>query len=473
MNLLILCSDEHRADAIGALGHPIVRTPVLDALAARGTTFTRAYSPSPICVPARAALATGQPAHRIGAWDSSAAYDGTPAGWAHALREAGYRTASIGKLHYRSDADDHGFDEEILPMNVHRSIGWPICMLRDPAPDDPSVAELAADVGTGETTYTTYDRAVTGAACDWLETRGREDGTPWAAFVSLVSPHFPLRAPEAFAALYDGVAMDEAIPGRPDHPELQALARFFDYDRHFDDETRRMARVAYYGLVSFLDACLGKVLGALEASGQAEDTLILYTSDHGEMLGDHGFWTKQVMYEGSVAVPMILSGPGVPSGKRCATPVTLLDVAPTAAALAGVGSPGWEHGADLLALANAPDDPARSAFSEYHDGGSSTGAFMVCWDRWKYVAYAGMRPQLFDLAADPCERTDLGRSRAPDAAAARAEGEARLAALCDVDAVNAAAFADQRARVEAMGGREAVLATMSFGHTPAPSVQEA
>lgn len=468
-NLLIVISDEHRRDAMGCMGHPIVRTPVLDALAARGAVFENAYTPSPICVPARAALACGDFVHRIGCWDSAAPYDGRQRSWMHTLRDGGVETVSIGKLHFRSCEDDNGFCEEILPMHVAGD-GWTLGLLRENPPPFEAAAELAAEVGSGETAYTGYDRAITEAAEAWLRARGAD---PWAAIVSFVSPHYPLQAPDDFYRLYDPAQMDLPVAyrpeERPDHPELRANAAFWDYDRHFDEDRVRQAKAAYYGLISFMDDCVGRVLATLEAVGQAEETLILYFSDHGDMMGDHGFWTKQVMYEASAGVPMIAAGPGVRANRRVATAVSLLDVAPTALDVFGIDDPRYGPGLpgrSLSALAAEPDDPGRAVFSEYHDGGSRTGVFMLRWDRWKYVHYAGGTPQLFDLHDDPLELRDLADE--PGMGAILSEGRNRLGVICDPEAVNARCFAEQRRRIEALGGAEACRTAGAFNHTPTP-----
>ncbi|MEL7257304.1 MAG: sulfatase-like hydrolase/transferase [Pseudomonadota bacterium] len=475
-NFLILISDEHRRDAMGCMGHPVVQTPHLDALAARGTLFENAYTPSPMCVPTRAAIACGDHVHRIRFWDSATPYDGTCTSWMHRLRSAGVHVASIGKLHFRSRSDDNGFSEEILPMHVVGGVGWAVGLLRENTPDYDAAAELAADVGTGESSYTAYDRDITKAACDWLHAPERRE-TPWAAFVSLVSPHYPLTAPEDWAKLYASEDMDLPVGyapnARPKHSELKNVARFFDYDRHFDETRLKKAKAAYFALTSFMDDCVGQVLDALEASGQAKDTLVLYVSDHGEMLGDHGFWTKQVMYEASAGVPMILSGPGVPEGKRVGTGTSLLDISATALDVFGLDQVPDLPGHSLCRVADAPDDPGRTVFSEYHDGGSTTGTFMVRWRGWKYLHYVGHAPQLFDLEADPLELDDLAGRSAVQArvADALAEGERRLREVCDPEAVNAQCFADQRARIAALGGEQACRDAYVFNHTPTPNKQ--
>lgn len=479
-NFLIIISDEHRKDAMSCAGHPIVKTPNLDRLAARGAYFTNAYTPSPMCVPTRAAIATGDHVHRTGNWDSASPYDGRVRSWMRHLRDEGVETVSIGKLHFRSTEDDNGFSTEILPMHVVGGVGWPVGLLREtPQPYD-AAAELAADVGVGSSTYTDYDLDITAAAENWL----RDKATavePWAAFVSLVSPHYPLTCPEEYYAMYDPAQIDLPIGYeqrfRPEHSELKNVVSFFDYDRYFDEQKMREAKAAYYGLTSFMDNCVGRVLAALTASGQAENTVVVYVSDHGDMMGDQGFCTKQVMYEQSAGVPMIVAGPGVPKGRRVTTAATLLDLSATAIDVTGVTHDEVSRalpGISLRALARAEDDPERMVLSEYHDGGSTTGTFMVRWQRWKYVHYVGHDPQLFDLMEDPDEVFDLVtmRPNQPDTIAALTEGERRLREICDPDAVNAKCFADQKDRIAELGGEDACQTAFRFNHTPTPKEQD-
>ena len=396
------------------------------------------------------------------------------------LRDRNVDVTSIGKLHYRSGEDDNGFSEEILPMHVVGGVGWAAGLLRDNFPKYDGTAELAADVGVGASTYTDYDRAITKATEHWLAGKTNAD-RPWAAFVSLVSPHYPLTAPKEFYDLYDPTEMDLPIAyepsQRPDHSELNNVAGFFNYDQYFDDQKIREAKAAYYGLISFMDHCVGRILTALQKSGQREDTIIIYTSDHGDMMGDHGFWTKQIMYEASAGVPMIACGPGIPKGRHVKTGTSLLDLAATAIDVTGVDHSEWSSalpGTSLLALANQPDDADRTIFAEYHDGGSSTGTFMVRWDRWKYIHYVGHAPQLFDLADDPDEMNDLVSIAPHDSAieAALKEGERRLRSICDPDEVNRLCFQDQQQRIEDLGGREACENAYLFGHTPTPDEQQ-
>ncbi|WP_409996778.1 sulfatase-like hydrolase/transferase [Leisingera aquaemixtae] len=318
--------------------------------------------------------------------------------------------------------------------------------------------------------------AITEAAEAWL-VDPRRQRQPWAAFVSLVSPHYPLTCPEEWHSMYDPAEMDLPVgygAGLPGHEELRNIAAFFNYDDYFDEQKMREAKAAYYGLTSFMDHCTGRVIQALEASGQLENTVILYVSDHGDMMGDQGFWTKQVMYEQSAGVPMIAAGPGIPAGQCVATCTSLTDIAATAREVCGVAEDAELPGVSLRRIANAPYDESRTGFSEYHDGGSRTGAFMVRWGKWKYVHYAGMQPQLFDLEGDPHEQVNRAKDgmHNPEIRAALAEGEQRLRAICDPDEVNARAFADQRRRIVELGGEEACRTAYVFNHTPTPEEQD-
>ena len=473
-NILVLCSDEHARSALGCSGHPIAQTPTLDTLATIGTRFSQAYTPSPICVPARACLATGSHVHENRCWSSAEPFHGQHDSWMRRLRDGDHAVVSVGKLHFRSSDDDNGFSEEIVPMHVaNDGKGWPQALVRNPMPAFTEAAELARDVGSGDSDYTEYDRTITAEACRWLKRYpSKIKNKPWALFVSYVSPHYPLKAPREFFDLYAGRDMPDAIAGGsdriPDHPVLREMARFWDYDSYFDERSRDLGKRAYFGLCSFLDDNIRRVLEALEDSGAARDTVVIYISDHGEMLGEHGFWTKSVMYEASVGVPLIMSGGGVPVGVN-RTPVSLTDIAATVERIAGSAgrstSEPWQA-RPLHDFIEAPDAD-RFILSEYHDGGSPTGFFMVRQGPWKYVHYAGDHPcQLFNLETDPHEMADRGCDPAFEDHRERMQG--LLTSILDPEAVNALAFSDQRALLERYGGAEAVLATPGFNHTPAP-----
>jgi choline-sulfatase len=259
---------------------------------------------------------------------------------------------------------------------------------------------------------------------------------------------------------------------RPDHPYVAAIRECQIFDKGFDAVKLRRALAAYFGLVSFVDHNVGRLIDALAASGLADTTRVLYSSDHGDNLGTRGLWGKSTMYEESAGVPMILAGPGVPQGLVCHEPVSLVDAFPTIVEC--VGAPVHPDdrdlpGASLFEVAHgtiSSGGPSRTILSEYHAAGAATGAFMIRKGRFKYVYYAGMPPQLFDLDADPQEARDLGT--APGYQGLIAQCERELRAVVDPDAADALAKADQRARIAAFGGREAIIARGSFGYSPAP-----
>lgn len=458
MNILILMVDEM---APWGCGDGVI-TPAIDRLRARGREFRSAYTPSPICVPTRAAIATGRHIHEIGCWSSAEAYDGSQPSFAHQTRDAGYETVSFGKLHYRNGTDDTGFEAQVHPTHIPGGIGWVRGLLRQPLAEYDITAELAEQVGPGETDYQVYDRQVAASAADWIMDPSRAE-KPWCAFVSFFSPHYPLIAPSEDYALYDAAPRDaEPVP---DHPVLRQMWAFWDHDRHFTPERRGMAHAAYRGLCTFVDRQLGKVLDALDRSGQTDETLVLFASDHGDMMGQHGFWVKSVMYENSAGVPLIVAGPGVAPGSWEA-PVSLIDIAPTIAEALGLDGSGYS-GVSLL----SPQSD-RMVISEYHDGGSPVGLTMIRWNddsgRWKYVHYAeGYPAQMFELGSDPRESDDLA-SRMPQRVA---EAQRRLAELVDVEAVNIRALADQAVRIEELGGRQRLLDMEVWNFTPAGSGQ--
>jgi choline-sulfatase len=292
-------------------------------------------------------------------------------------------------------------------------------------------------------------------------------------FVSFVCPHFPLTAPPEFYYQYP---LDSIVPPkqygraeRPVHPFLRDYAQSFVYDKYFDDEKLRKAIAGYYGLCSFLDDNIGQVLRALDCAGLADSTRVLYTSDHGDNLGNRGLWGKSTMYEETAAVPLIMSGADIPAGRVVATPTSHVDVYPFIMQCVGAEIPADDHpGHSLLDIANG-FEPERTVLSEYHGMGSTTGAFMIRNGRYKYVHYVRYAPQLFDLADDPEELHDL----AGDAARARVLDECRalLGQICDPDDVDRRAKARQRDLLEQNGGRAAVIARGDLGFSPPPGVQ--
>jgi choline-sulfatase len=456
-NVLVLMSDEHNPKYLGVAGHPYIETPNLDALARRGTRFTSAYTTCPICVPARAAFATGRYVHEIGYWDNGDAYDGAVPSWHHALRAAGHRVVSIGKLHFRGrPGDDHGFTEEIVPMHVIDGIGDVKGLVREAIPVRKGGDKMARYAGPGESPYTVYDRDIAARAQIWLhEEATRDDGRPWVLFVSFVAPHFPLTAPPEWYYRYARMRLplpkQYAKHERPHHVFTDEYARVVDYDTHFRDASDvHRALAGYAGLVSAMDENVGKVLAALADAGLGESTLVLYTSDHGDNAGARGLWGKSTFYEESAGVPAIAAGPGFARGQEVATPVSHVDFAPTVLAAAGVAPLAPLSGHCLVDVGNGARPP-RPVLSEYHAIGSTAGATMLRHGRYKYCHYVAGPPQLFDLDADPEELVD--RARDPACAAVVAECAARLRTILDPDAVDARAKARQAELLASFGGR--------------------
>ena len=471
MNVLVLLSDEHQAGAMGCAGHPIVHTPNLDALAAAGTRFTRAWTPSPVCVPARASLATGRWVHEIRYWDNATAYDGRVPGWGQRLQREGVTVESIGKLHYRDADAPTGFDRQHLPTHVWKGIGQVWGSVRDPMPETMGRSPLYDEMGAGESDYNRYDVQVAQRAAGWLGEHAN-DASPWVLFVGLVAPHFPLVVPQRFLDAYppDAMPMPKQRPqnGYVRHPWVERQARHMDHDAVMgDDARRRLAIASYYALTTFLDEQVGTVLAALDAHGLREDTLVVYSSDHGDNLGARGMWNKCLLYRESTAVPMIVSGAGVPRGATCGTDANLVDLYPTLLDALGLPIEPAERtlpGASLRTLAAAPDDPARVGFSEYHAVGGASGAYMLACGRYKYHHYVGFAPELFDLDEDPDETRDLAAD--PAHAPVLRELEARLRAMLDPERVDRLAKDDQNALVARFGGRERALRSGTPGATP-------
>lgn len=473
-NFLIIMSDEHNPKIMGASGHPIVSTPHLDGLAAAGTLFTSAYTTCPVCVPARAAFAVGKYIHQIGYWDNADAYEGAIPSWHHRLRERGHRVVSIGKLHFRGHpGDDNGFSEEIIPMNIVEGKGDLMGLLRHDLPERGLSWKIAKLAGPGETPYTAYDREICTRAQIWLrEEAPRYRDRPWVLFVSFVCPHFPLVAPAEFYYRYplDRMPLPKQYREneRPVHPYLQDYASSFVYDRYFDEDKLRKAIAAYYGLCSFLDDNIGKVLRVLDDTGLADTTRVLYTSDHGDNLGARGLWGKSTLYEEVAGVPLIMKGPDIARGLRIRTPASHVDVYPTIMQCVGEDRPEMydgHPGCSLFRLA-AGEEADRNVLSEYHGMGSTTGAFMIRHGRYKYVHYVAYPPQLFDLESDPEELHDLANDARH--AGVLAECRARLYAICDPAEVDARAKKRQAQLLEQHGGREAVLKRGDLGFTPPP-----
>lgn len=466
-NLLFIMSDEHQRAICGCYGNGHARTPNLDALAARGVRFANAYTPSPICVPARAAFATGLPVHATGHWDNAFPYTGVPRGWGHHLRDNGHIVDSIGKLHYRRAEDDNGFGNSIDAMYVAEGIGEVVSCLRERAPHRRGRGGVIS-AGPGDSPYLDYDRRITGHAETWLAGHASKE-TPWALFVSYVNPHPPFTAPPELYANYDPATLPLPQQWRatdwPRHPALDYFRDYFGWQEPVDEADLRRVLATYYAQVEFIDQQIGRLLETLRNHNLHDTTRIIYTSDHGAMLGARGLFGKFSLYNEAAAIPFIMAGPDLPTGKTVHTPISLLDCAPTI--VESTGAPSLDQslpGKSLFEIANAPDQ-TRYALSEYHAAGSLHGAYMLTDGRYKYNHYVNAPAQLFDLHEDPREL--VNRAEAEGYAPILTRMEAALFARLDPLEVDRRAKADQRAKVEEHGGEAAVLAR-GLSNSPIP-----
>jgi len=413
-NILFLFTDQQRYDTIGALGNVLIRTPVLDRLCVEGTAFTRCYTPSPVCVPARAALASGLPPHVSGCCANGDGIDPGVASFMQRLCEGGYQTHGVGKMHFKPDGqrlwgfdqrdttegagsdfrrflDANGFDHVDEPHGVQSEMYYV-----------PQVSQLPAHLH--ESAWVA-DRSI-----DFLNRRDR--GRPFFLWSGFVKPHPPFEAPTPWNKLYRAAQMPR--PFRPaDGEDLWtfwnwAQNRYKYRDQGYDVMLMRTIKAMYYASISFLDAQVGRILHAL--GDEIDNTLIIFSSDHGEMLGDYGCVGKRCMLDAAARVPMLVRWPGGEAGgTRCDVPTSLLDVYPTLLTAAGVASPTVsDEGRDLHRLMNEPDDQ-RVVYSQVYRGGF--GQFMATTRDRKYVySEPDQRAWLFDLASDPHETHDLAHN---------------------------------------------------------------
>ncbi|MCX7805866.1 MAG: sulfatase-like hydrolase/transferase [Planctomycetota bacterium] len=412
-DILLITTDQQRYDASGGAGPDFLRTPHFDHLRRGGVTFARAYSDCPLCVPARVSIMTGRYATSHGQTGNGPTEGFIPRDRSlpSVLRSLGYATAAIGKMHFGPERARHGFDEMILPADYYR---W---MDRAPHPWRP----MRHGMGQNEL----YPAMATVPECLTLTSwtaeqcveyiRERRDPTvPFFLWCSFSKPHPPLDPPEPYYSMYRASPIPApAIGTWVDSPRCPAAIRRAIGEWSSDlltPDLLREARAAYYGLITQIDYNMGRVFAALQDRGLFDETLIIYTSDHGEFLGDHRLAAKTFMLEGSAHIPFVIRPPkswGIPPGTVSDALVTHADILPTLAAAAGVSPPPECDGMDLLALLRGSTAPRR--YLHAVGGRAGSPAYMGVTDgRWKYIYYPeGPAEQLFDLASDPMELSDL------------------------------------------------------------------
>ena len=419
-NILFIMSDQHTQRVMGCYGDDVVATPNLDRLANRGVTFDNAYTPSPLCVPARMSFMTGLYPCRQSCWTNSDMLPSDRPTIAHSLGAAGYQPALVGRLHSIGPDQLRGYvRREVGDHSTNWVGGVPHSLGVLNKTNDPYRVSLDKS-GAGQSSYECHDYDVTDGTLRVLdeiaEARKGGDSEPFALSVGYLMPHQPFVARKEYFDRYEGRV------GLPDIPEVDNehpyLAEWREFTGITDvpDETAIRARTAYYALVEEMDAMIGRILDKLEDLGLAENTLIVYTSDHGDQLGERGLWWKQTFYDESAKIPLIMSWPGtLPQGERRAQVVNLIDLAATL--LDAANAPPMPD-AEARSFLNVAHDDTRpwinETFSEYCTDGMApwtlptpTRQRMIRTDRWKLNYYDGYRPQLFDMLNDPGETRDL------------------------------------------------------------------
>ena len=462
-NLLLIFSDQHSRHMLGCYGNEAAITPNLDALAGNGTRFENSYSSCPVCVPARASMAIGDYASRFGYYDNAFGYDGKVGSWGTCLTESGYEVTTIGKLHFKSDTPDTGFPDQRIPLHIKDGVGDIYGAIRDKEISRPQFRKALEDAHFGESDYTRFDREVSRRAEEFLEEHSH-DAEPFALMLGYVSPHFPLIAPEEFEKLYpDPMKLPLPVQFDPDqwphHPVLDDYRRYC-CQTDLPDSVKRNAIRVYYALCSFLDSQIGIVMDVLKRTGLDRNTVVIYCSDHGDTMGEHGFFFKSTMYEGSVGIPMIMCGPGIGKGNVVKTPVSLVDIYPTVLDCFGLKekySDQDKPGKSLLEIASAPYDDERAVYSEYMAFGMYTSEFMIRKGDFKYVHYVGERPQLFNLASDPDECGDISSDE--EYSGILSDLEKELRAVVDPETVDKDARKAQEELLDSYGGKDEFLRT--------------
>jgi arylsulfatase len=453
-NILFVFTDQQRADTLGAL-NPIMRTPVLDRLCDEGTLFTQAYTPVPVCVPARCSLTFGQYATRTGCYENNYPMPEVTRErptMMSALAEAGYQTHGVGKMHFTPDGQAlRGFErrdraEELAGPEGDDYAAWLHAQGFDHVVDTngprgemyyiPQPAQMPA---RAHGSYWVADRSI-----DFL--RQRDRSRPFFLWSSFIHPHPPFSPPVPWNKLYRAPAMP--LPKRP--PDAHNLwthinrvqNRYKFRDAGIDDNLLRVMKAYYYACVSFIDYNAGRILQTLEETGELENTLIVWSSDHGEFLGDYDCFGKRSFLKSAANVPLVARFPErFKAGQRVDAPASLVDIMPTFLAAAGVTRDALQlDGIDLAELAARPAQ-RPFVFGHYQSGEATDynrALYMALSQRWKYIySAAENREFLFDLRVDPDETRNraetagyLGHTRAMRGAMIeQLRGAGRLASL--------------------------------------------
>ena len=418
-NIVLIMADQLAPQFTGAYGHPVVRTPHIDALAARGMRFDMAYCNSPLCAPSRFSFMSGQLISRIAAYDNASEFSATVPTFAHYLKVMGYRTCLSGKMHFVGPDQMHGFEERVTTDIYPSDYAWTPDWEMPEERIDKWYHNMATvkEAGIGAATFQIdYDDEVAFYAKRRIFDYARDDDQPFCLVASFIHPHDPYVARKEWWDLYDPDDIDMPVvtmaPEDHDGFSRRVLDGIEASTVPLTDTEIRKARHAYYANVSYVDSKVGELVQTITEAGMLDDTIFIITADHGDMLGERGLWYKMSFFEHSARVPLIMAGPGVTRGSaRNACSLvdilpTMLDIASSAGAdIPAMGMP--VDGRSLMPLARGESDPVDEAIGEYCAEMAGHPVFMIRRGDFKYIACDGDKPLLFNLADDPHEVTNL------------------------------------------------------------------
>ncbi|TPI38507.1 choline-sulfatase [Mesorhizobium sp. B3-1-9] len=424
-NFLIVMVDQLNGTLFPDGPADFLHAPHLKALAARSARFANNYTASPLCAPGRASFMSGQLPSRTQVYDNAAEFASSIPTYAHHLRSAGYHTVLSGKMHFVGPDQLHGFEERLTTDIYPADFGWTPDYRKPGERIDWWYHNLGSVTGAGVAEITNqmeYDDEVAFHATQKLYEFARVSDDagrrPWCLTISFTHPHDPYVARRKYWDLYEDCPALEPevgfIPYDSQDPHSKRLYKASDYDS-FDitPEQVRRSRRGYFANISYLDDKVGDLLSVLERTRMADDTIVMFCSDHGDMLGERGLWFKMCFYEGAARVPLMMAGKGIKAG-LIEAPVSNLDVTPTLCDLAGVDMSGiapWTDGQSLLPLAGGEQRSAL-VLMEYAAEGSSAPMVAIREGKYKFVHCELDPPQLFDLEADPRELDNLATNPA-------------------------------------------------------------
>ncbi len=461
-NILLVMADQLAAPALPAYGHRQVLAPHLDTLARQAVVFDSAYCNFPICAPSRFSMLSGRLPHAIEAYDNASEFPAATPTMAHYLRHAGYRTILCGKMHFIGPDQLHGYEERLTTDIYPADFAWTPDWTKGPG-HRPTGVSMRPVVESGpciRSMQIDYDDEVEYRAVQRLHDLARApEQQPFFMTVSFTHPHPPFVAPQRHWDLYPHEAIEPPRVGEIAYEDLDEHSRWL-YVAHAQNlytvtpEHVRNARHAYFAMISYVDEKIGSVLRTLKETGLADDTVVVFAGDHGEMLGERGMWFKQCFFEWSARVPLMVSMPRRFQPARVAAHVSLVDLLPTFLDLASearrVEAVDALDGRSLLPLLTGTEDgaqgnPARTVISEYSSEGVCAASRMVRQGRHKYIFTRGLPPLLFDLQADPDELDNLaGR---PEWAEVEAALHQRLVQDWEPEGVHQRILASQRRRL--------------------------